>query len=170
MGTFFVFFSIAPRVLIGSAGYSEFGFSLAFSTVAGVMIVTTRFAKAFTQRWGTAGAVMRGMALLLLGAVALSFGQIVSVPSFWSFVLPVWVMAVGIVLTVSVTANGALARFGDVAGSAVAFYFCIQSLVVGAIGTLMVTLLDGNRAWPLVAYATVMALLVLFLLRREKAA
>jgi MFS transporter, DHA1 family, chloramphenicol/florfenicol resistance protein len=170
MGTFFVFFSIAPRVLIGSAGYSEFGFSLAFSTVAGVMIVTTRFAKAFTQRWGTAGAVMRGMALLLLGAVALSFGQVVSAPSFASFVLPVWVMAVGIVLTVSVTANGALARFGDVAGSAVAFYFCIQSLVVGAIGTLMVTLLDGNRAWPLVAYATVMALLVLFLLRREKAA
>src|SRR5690606_36924706 len=28
MGAFFVFFSTAPRVLIGRAGYSEFGFSL----------------------------------------------------------------------------------------------------------------------------------------------
>jgi len=40
MGSFFVFFSTAPRVLIGRAGYSEFGFSLAFATVALVMIAT----------------------------------------------------------------------------------------------------------------------------------
>ncbi|MCZ7355207.1 MFS transporter, partial [Escherichia coli] len=45
IGTFFVFFSTAPRVLIGQAEYSEIGFSFAFATVALVMIVTTRFAK-----------------------------------------------------------------------------------------------------------------------------
>ncbi len=54
MGTFFVFFSTAPRVLIGQAGYSEIGFSLAFATVALVMVTTTRFAKSFVAKWGIA--------------------------------------------------------------------------------------------------------------------
>ncbi len=60
MGTFFVFFSTAPCVLIGQAEYSEIGFSFAFATVALVMIVTTRFAKSFVARWGIAGCVARG--------------------------------------------------------------------------------------------------------------
>jgi MFS transporter, DHA1 family, chloramphenicol/florfenicol resistance protein len=160
MGTFFVFFSTAPRVLIDRAGYSELRFSIAFATVAVVMIVAARFAKAFVTRWGIAGSVARGMALLLCGAVLLGLGQMLGSPSFGSFILPMWVMAVGIVLTASVTANGALAKFDDIAGSAVAFYFCIQSLVVGAAGTLAVTMLNGDSAWPLIGYATVMAVLV----------
>lgn len=87
-------------------------------------------------------------------------------PSFASFVLPMWIMAVGIVFAGSVTANGALAEFGDIAGSAVAFYFCIQSLIVSLVGTLAVTALDGDSAWPLVAFSAVMALLVLAALHR----
>lgn len=160
MGTFFVFFSTAPRVLIGQADYSEIGFSLAFATVAFVMIVTTRFAKSFVARWGIAGCVARGMALLVCGAVLLGIGELYGSPSFLTFVLPMWVMAVGIVVTVSVTANGALAQFDDIAGSAVAFYFCIQSLIVSIVGTLAVTLLNGDTAWPVIVYATTMAVLV----------
>lgn len=171
MGTFFVFFSTAPRVLIGHAGYSEFGFSLAFATVAGVMIATTRFARTIVGKWGVPGCVTRGMLLLICGAALLAFGQIFGSPSFASFLLPVWIMAVGIVFAASVTANGALAEFGDTAGSAVAFYSCIQSLIVSVGGTLSVTILDGDSAWPLVAYSTTMALLVLaaqvLLKRRE---
>ncbi|MGY5777546.1 CmlA/FloR family chloramphenicol efflux MFS transporter [Rhizobium sp. LEGMi135b] len=172
MGAFFVFFSTAPRVLIGRAGYSEFGFSIAFATVAVVMIVTARFAGLFVGKWGIAGCVARGMVLLLVGAAALVLGQLYGEPSFASFVLPMWIMAVGIVLAGSVTANGALAEFGDIAGSAVAFYFCIQSLIVSVAGTLAVTTLDGDSAWPLVAFATLMALLVLtalHLLQRRNA-
>jgi DHA1 family florfenicol/chloramphenicol resistance protein-like MFS transporter len=101
------------------------------------------------------------MALLLCGAVFLGLGQALGSPSFGSFILPMWIMAVGIVLTVSVTANGALAKFDDIAGSAVAFYFCIQSLLVGIAGTLAVTMLDGDSAWPLIGYSTAMAVLVL---------
>lgn len=161
MGTFFVFFSTAPRVLIGQADYSEIGFSLAFATVAFVMIVTTRFAKSFVARWGIAGCVARGMTLLVCGAALLGMGEFFGSPSFLSFILPMWVMAVGIVFTVSVTANGALAQFDDIAGSAVAFYFCIQSLIVSIVGTLAVTLINGDTAWPVICYATTMAVLVL---------
>ncbi|RKH78775.1 CmlA/FloR family chloramphenicol efflux MFS transporter [Corallococcus sp. AB045] len=157
MGSFFVFFSTAPRVLMGRAGFSELGFSLVFATAALAMMVTTRFAKHLVARWGLAGSLARGMLLLLLGAVLLTAGQLLTAPSFWTFVVPMWVIAAGIVFAVSVTANGALQAFGAVAGTAVALYFCIQSLIVGVVGTLMVVLLDGDTAWPLVGYASLMA-------------
>jgi DHA1 family florfenicol/chloramphenicol resistance protein-like MFS transporter len=160
MGTFFVFFSTAPRVLIDRAGYSEIRFSIIFATVAVVMIVVTRFAKAFVARWGIAGSVARGMGLLLCGAILLGLGEVFGSPSFASFIAPMWVMAAGIVLTASVSANGALAGFNDIAGSAVAFYFCIQSLIVGTVGTLATTMLGGDTAWPLIGYAVTMAALV----------
>lgn len=160
MGTFFVFFSTAPRVLIGQAEYSEIGFSLAFATVALVMIAAARFAKSFVAKWGIAGSVVRGMGLLVCGAVLFALGELFGSPSFVTFILPMWVMAIGIVFTVSVTANGALAQFDDIAGAAVAFYFCIQSLIVSIVGTLAVTLLDGDTAWPIICFALTLALLV----------
>ncbi|OJT26179.1 chloramphenicol efflux MFS transporter [Archangium sp. Cb G35] len=165
MGSFFVFFSTAPRVLIGQAGFSELGFSLAFATAALAMILTTRFAKRFVAHWGLAGSLTRGMLMLLLGAALLTAGQLLAAPSFWTFVVPMWVIATGIVFAVSVTANGALHAFGTVAGTAVALYFCVQSLIVGVLGTLMVVMLDGDTAWPLVGYASLMALVTLTALR-----
>ncbi|WP_028032086.1 CmlA/FloR family chloramphenicol efflux MFS transporter [Chelativorans sp. J32] len=170
MGTFFVFFSIAPRVLMDRAGFSELGFSLAFATVAIAMIITTRFAKAFVARWGIPGSVIRGMVMLILGACLLAIGQLVLAPSFWSFVVPMWLIAVGIVFTTAVTANGALQEFGETAGTAVALHFCIQSLVVGIVGTGFVIMLDGSTAWPLITYAAGMAattLIALFWLGRR---
>lgn len=161
MGAFFVFFSTAPRVLIDGAGFSQIGFSFAFATAALVMIVTTRFVKSFVARWGIAGSLARGMITLLLGAFLLAVGQMFAAPSFSTFVLPMWVVAVGIVFAASVTANGALQAFDDVAGTAVALYFCAQSLIVGIVGTLLVIVLDGDTAWPLVGYCTILALLTL---------
>ena len=172
MGTFFVYFSTAPRVLIGQAAYSEMSFSLAFASVALVMIATTRLSKTFVARWGTAGSLKRGMGLIALAALLLAAGQRLLEPSFTSFILPMWLAAIGIVMTVSVTANGALAQFNDVAGSAVAIYFCVESLIVSVIGTLAVTLLDGDTAWPLVVFGlgmSSMVLLALMLLERRKA-
>lgn len=172
MGTFFVYFSTAPRVLIGQAGYAEISFSLAFASVALVMIATTRLSKTFVARWGTAGSLRRGMGLIALAALLLAAGQLLLEPSFSSFILPMWLAAMGIVMTVSVTANGALAQFNDVAGSAVAIYFCVESLIVSVFGTLAVTLLDGDTAWPLVVFGlgmSSMVLLALMLLERRKA-
>ncbi|RUU06385.1 CmlA/FloR family chloramphenicol efflux MFS transporter [Mesorhizobium sp. USDA-HM6] len=166
MGSFFVFFSTAPRILIGQAGFSQVGFSLAFATAAFAMIVISRFAKTFVARWGIAGSAARGMAMLLLGAVLVAAGEIFATPSFATFVVPMWIIAIGIVFTASVTANGALEPFGDVAGTAVALYFCLQSVIVSVAGTLLVIILDGDTAWPLAGYAAGFALATLFALRR----
>ncbi|MGV1763083.1 CmlA/FloR family chloramphenicol efflux MFS transporter [Rhizobium rhizogenes] len=166
MGAFFVFFSTAPRVLIDQAGFSSLAFSLAFATAALVMIATARFAGRFVKRWGTAGSLARGMLTLLVGATLLAGGELFLTPSFVSFVLPMWVIAIGIVFTTAVTANGALRAFGDTAGTAVALYFCVESLIVGLIGTLFVVILGGDTAWPLAGYCAVMALVTLFTLWR----
>jgi len=165
MGTFFVFFSTAPRVLIDRAGYAELEFSFAFATVALVMVITTRFANRFVAQWGNSGSLMRGMMMLLLGAMLLIIGQVFGAPSLWTFVAPMWAMAIGIVFTVSVTANGALEKFGDIAGSAVALHFCVQSLLVSIGGTLAVIRLQGDTAWPLAAFSSIMAVIVLIALR-----
>ena len=168
MGSFFVFFSTAPRVLIGQAGFSQIGFSVAFASAALVMILTSRLAKRFVARWGIAGSVMRGMAMLLAGAALLAAGQSLAAPSFVSFVIPMWIIAIGIVFTVSVTANGALEPFGDRAGTAVALYFCLQSVIVSIAGTLFVVCLDGDTAWPLAAYAASFAIITILALGRLK--
>ncbi|MGH6997680.1 MAG: MFS transporter, partial [Phenylobacterium sp.] len=164
MGTFFVFFSTAPRILIGQAGLSQLEFSLAFSTAALAMILASRFVGRATRRWGTAGSLARGMGLLLAGAVLLAAGQIWGRPSFWTLLPPMWVMAVGMVLAVAVCANGALAAFGGAAGTAVALYFSIESVIVGVLGSAAVVWLGGDSAWPLAGFAAGMALLVLGML------
>ena len=166
MGAFFVFFSTAPRVLIERAGFSQLAFSLAFATVALALIATTRFAKGFVARWGHAGSLRRGMGTLLLGAALLVTGQVVAPASFWAFVPPMWVIAVGIVLTCSVTANGALQAFGHAAGTATALYYCVESLVVGVAGTVSVVVLPGDTAWPIATYGAFMAVITLIFLGR----
>ena len=163
MGSFFVFFSTAPRVLIDRAGYSPLAFSLAFATAALAMTVATRFVPGRVERWGRLGCLKRAMATILAGAGLLALGEIMGTPSWWSFLAPMWVIAVGIVLAGGVAANGALEGFDDIAGAAVALYFCVQSLMVSVGGTLAILTLPGNTAWPLVAYAAGMAGLVLLL-------
>lgn len=74
-----------------------------------------------------------------------------------SFILPMWVVAVGIVLIGSVTANGVLAEFGEIAGMAVELHFCVQSLIVGIFGTAFVVMLGGDTALPLIFYIAIMA-------------
>lgn len=157
MGAFFVFFSISPRVLIDRAGWNQLCFSLAFASVALVMIIATRFIGVFVRKWGIPGCFIRGMFVMAGGAVMLALSGTLLEPGFISFVMPMWLIAVGIVLVVSVTANGALQDFGDVAGTAVAMYYCIQSVIVSGLGTLSVLALDGSTAWPLVAYGLVMS-------------
>jgi MFS transporter, DHA1 family, chloramphenicol/florfenicol resistance protein len=160
MGSFFVFFSTAPRVLVERAGLSELAFSLGFASVAVVMIVASRFAGGLVGRWGIPASLRRAMAVLLASAVLLALGKVFGLHPLLGFLLPMWLMASGIVLAVSVTANGALAGFDDMAGAAVAVYFCVQSLITGVLGTLLVVLLPGDTAWPLVAFSAAMALAV----------
>lgn len=166
MGAFFVFFSTAPRVLIGRAGFSETSFSLAFASVACVMIIAMRMLPRCTQKWGARRSVAGGMVIFIASALSLFAGEKLLEPSFASFILPMWLAAIGIVMVASMTANGALAEFKENAGMAVAVYFCTQSLITSIAGTMLVIMLPGDTAWPLIAFCTVMPFLTLAMLAR----
>lgn len=157
MGTFFVFFSTAPRVLIEQAGMSELGFSIVFATVAAVMIAASRFTPGFVAKWGTAGCVFRGLMLIFSAALLLMLRQFGWSNSVVLFIAPMWIGALGIVMIGSVTANGALRDFGDAAGIAVALHFCGQSVIVGLVGTAFIVMLGGSTAFPLVGYMAFMS-------------
>ena len=152
---------------------THMAFSAAFSTVALVMIAATRLAPRLVARWGIAGSFARGAATMLAGAALLAGCAATTAPSFATFVMPMWLVATGMVLVVSVSANGALRDYGDASGAAVALYYAAQSLIVAGLGTLSTLALDGGSAWPLVAYCAAMpaaSLLGLALLQRREVA
>ncbi|MBH1493834.1 CmlA/FloR family chloramphenicol efflux MFS transporter [Stenotrophomonas maltophilia] len=157
MGTFFVFFSIAPRILVGRMQYSPLSFSLAFATVALVMILSARLTKRFIARWQVRGTFLRGLWVMIGGALLMALATLWP-PSFASVVLPMWGIAVGLVMVVSVAANGALRDFADASGMAVALYYALQSVIVAGVGTLATVLLPGDTVWPLVAYGLLLPL------------
>ena len=111
----------------------------------------------------------RGMILILAGAVTLAIASASSSPSFATIILPAWILAVGIVFTVSVTPNGAMAEFGDRAGLAVALYFAGHSVIVAILGTGAVIAFNGDTAGPLIAFAGAMSTTILILQRVKKA-
>lgn len=156
MGAFFVFFSSAPGVLMRRGGYDGLSFSLAFASVAGVMLVVSRLAGRAVQRWGHAACFASGAALILAAGLSLCGAAWIGGPLFLCFVVPMWIAAAGLVLMVSVTANGALADFGAAAGLAVALYYGLQSLLVAVVGTMLLALFDDGSAGPLAAYCVLM--------------
>ncbi|TWT11434.1 CmlA/FloR family chloramphenicol efflux MFS transporter [Reyranella sp. CPCC 100927] len=165
MGAFFVYFSTAPRLLIDRGGLSTLTFSLLFATVAVVMIIVSRFSGRLARRWGERGCLVRGMALLLAGAVLLASGHVVGIPATWALIAPMWIVAAGITVTCAVTANGALRAFGDVAGTAVALHYCIEGVIVSSAGTLAVLWLPADTVWPIAVFCAVAATLTLLLVR-----
>lgn len=166
MGSFFVYFSIAPRILIGRYGFSPIGFSLLFGTVALVLIAVARSSGRLLERYGQAGCLRRGMAVIAFGAASLVVRELL-VDGVLGFMLPAWIIAVGIAMTVSVSANGALAPFATIAGTSTALYYALSSFFLVGTGTVAVVLLPGATAWPLAVYGFLGAALVLALLSRH---
>jgi DHA1 family florfenicol/chloramphenicol resistance protein-like MFS transporter len=167
MGSFFVFLSIAPELLIHHYGYSPLGFAVVFGAVAFVLIGASRFSSRIAERHGLVACFARGLGLIVFGALLLLIRETVR-DSVVAFVLPMTVIVVGISMTVAVTANGALAGFSEMAGTATALYHCTSGVILVGVGTVAVVLLPHRTAWPLVAYGGLGASVVLLLLARSK--
>lgn len=163
MGSFFVYFSTAPRLLIDQLGLSSIVFSLCFGSIAVVMIIFARYARYYTQWWGLCGTLRRAMLLIMSGGILLFIAGAIFELHIASFLIAMWVIAAGIALSGSVTANGALQPFSACAGLATAIYYCIESLAVSLLGTAAVLLLGGDTILPIVAFTVLSALFTLVL-------
>ncbi|WP_342029644.1 MFS transporter, partial [Acinetobacter baumannii] len=75
MGSFFVFFSTAPWLMMGRQGLSQLSFSLLFATVAIAMMATARVMGRLIPRWGSLKTLRVGMGCLMAGALLLAVGE-----------------------------------------------------------------------------------------------
>lgn len=139
MGSFFVYLSIAPGILV-DFGCSPLGFGLLFGTVALVLVAVARTTERIVARYGREGCLGRGLAILVAGAM----GLLVPVDHVVAFLAPMWIVAAGIALVVAVAANGALAPFPDMAGTATALFQCLGTLFFVVVGTTAVLVLHGR--------------------------
>lgn len=163
MGTFFVFFSTAPRVMMGRQALSQLEFSVLFATVAVAMMGAMRGVGYLVRRWGRLNTLRIGMACLIAGAILLGVGESWAPLSVSGFIVPMWLMGVGIAAAVSVAPNGALQGLDHIAGAATAVYFSLGGLILGGIGTCIIVLLPGDTAWPVIIYSLSLAAIVLVL-------
>ncbi|WP_201772465.1 CmlA/FloR family chloramphenicol efflux MFS transporter [Endozoicomonas elysicola] len=161
MGSFFVYFSIAPGILIGKLGYSSLVFSLLFAMAAVAMIIVSRFAGSIARKFGISGTLKLGMAVILAGALLMLLGSTLQLPEAPVLLLPMMVIAVGISITCSVCATGALAEFKDIAGTGVALYYCLEAVLVCLLGTAVVMLFPVGSLWPLIAFSGIGSLVVM---------
>ena len=163
MGSFFVFFSTAPWLMMGRQGLSQLSFSLLFATVAIAMMATARIMGRLIPRWGSLKTLRVGMGCLMAGALLLAVGETLAPVSVLGFIAPMWLVGVGIATAVSVAPNAALRGFDHIAGTATAVYFCLGGLLLGIIGTVIITLLSTGTTWPIIAYCLILATAVLCL-------
>ena len=145
MGAFFVFFSTSPRVLMGAAGYSH-GLQRGLldgraghrGHAAGAAPGGALGHRRQLRARGGDDAGGRARRLRRHDGVAATF------------VMPMWLVAAGMVLVVSVSANGALRTTATRRAPRWRCY-AAQSLIVA--GLARCPRADGDSAWPLVAYA-----------------
>lgn len=161
MGSFFVFFSTAPRLMMGRQELSQLSFSLLFATVAIAMMGTARIMGRLIPRWGSLNTLRIGMGCLMTGASFLVMNELWTPLSVLGFIAPMWLVGVGVATAVSVAPNGALRGFDHIAGAVTAVYFCLGGLLLGGIGTLIIALLPSDTAWPIIAYCMILATVVL---------
>ncbi|MBO1013439.1 CmlA/FloR family chloramphenicol efflux MFS transporter [Achromobacter sp. SD115] len=163
MGSFFVFFSTAPWLMMGRQGLSQLGFSLLFATVAIAMMVTARLMGRLIARWGSLKTLRMGMGCLIAGALALALTELWLPSSALGLIAPMWLVGAGIAAAVSVAPNGALQGFDHMAGTVTAVYFCLGGLILGGLGTLAITFFPSETSWPIIAYGLSLAAAVLCL-------
>ncbi|PHM28751.1 chloramphenicol resistance protein [Xenorhabdus budapestensis] len=163
LGSFFVFFSTAPWVMMNRQELSQTTFSLLFATVAIAMMMTARNMGSLITHWGILGTLRIAMFCLIAGALLLSVGETLIPKSVFGFIVPMWLLGVGVAMAVSVAPNGALQGFDHMAGTVTAFYSCLGSLLLGMGGTFTITLLSNATTWPIIAYSLVLATVVLCL-------
>lgn len=148
---------------MGRQGLSQLSFSLLFATVAIAMMATARIMGRLIPRWGSLKTLRVGMGCLMAGALLLAVGETLAPVSVLGFIAPMWLVGVGIATAVSVAPNAALRGFDHIAGTATAVYFCLGGLLLGIIGTLIITLLSTGTTWPIIAYCLILATAVLCL-------
>ncbi|ASY80243.1 hypothetical protein BJK05_09625 [Pectobacterium polaris] len=161
MGSFFVFFSTAPQIMMGRQGLSPLLFSIVFATVAIAMMIAARMMGKLIPVWGSLKVMRIAIGCLILGRMMLIISELLLPSWVPGFIAPMWI--IGIAMSVSIAPNGALQGFDEIAGTVTAVYFCLGGVLLSSIGTVIISISPVGTSWPIVAFCFILAVIVIVL-------
>jgi DHA1 family bicyclomycin/chloramphenicol resistance-like MFS transporter len=149
LGSLYLFFAMAPAILMEGFGFSAFGLALFFATTVFVVFGAGLLAPRLAGRFGTLRAAGTGVVVALAGGVALLAGP----QDSWYFSAGLTVFLVGMGVVNPVGTALTLQPFGQQAGAASALLGFMQmgcaALAIGAVSALPLPLYPAF-CWVLV--------------------
>lgn len=122
IGSLYMFFAMAPAILIEGFGFSPFGLALFFASTVFVVFGAGMLAPRLAHRWGTARAARIGIIVALAGGIALLVGP--HDAYYFSTALTVFLMGMGMINPLGTAIT--LQPFGQQAGAASALLGFLQ--------------------------------------------
>lgn len=144
MGMALTYVSLAPNVLMGTAGLTPLQFSLAFGANGFWIMLVSFFANRIIHKVGRPICLATGSVLMLLGAVTLTLG-VSFLPAemqnaWWAYMLPVACACAGLAFMMGPATSYALEPYSNEAGVASALVGSVQMAGGAALGLLAMAL------------------------------
>ena len=122
VGSLYMFFAMAPALLIEGFGFSPFGLALFFASTVFVVFGAGLLAPRLAQRWGTTRAARTGIVTAFAGSIALLIGP--QDAYYFSAALTVFLLGMGMINPLGTAVT--LQPFGQQAGAASALLGFLQ--------------------------------------------
>jgi DHA1 family bicyclomycin/chloramphenicol resistance-like MFS transporter len=143
IGSLYMFFAMAPALLMEGFGFSPFGLALFFASTVFVVFGAGFMAPRVARRWGTVVAARSGIGIAWAGSIALLLGQ--QDATYFSVALTIYLLGMGMINPLGTAI--ALQPFGAKAGAASALLGFLQmgcaALAIGIASVLPVSTYMG---------------------------
>jgi len=150
----FAVFSAAPRVLLEHFGFSPVTLGLLFAGVVVLVFGASMLAPGLSASLGLYRAMLVGLGLTVIGAVALLLAVLVANNAFLPFLFTTAIFLFGVGTASPLSSAAALSPFGDKAGIAAALFGFAQ-MAGAACGALLAAVVSSD---PALGLAIVLAL------------
>ncbi len=159
IGSLYMFFSVAPAILMQGFGFSALGLSVFFASTVFVVFGAGFLAPRIAQRWGQSRAARAGILIGLTGSVALLIGQ--ENVYYFSAAMTVFLWGMGLINPLGTAIT--LQPFGQRAGAASALLGFLQmSLAAVATATVAAISVPLYEAFSIVLAANLSFSLLVF--------
>ena len=140
MGSFFMFFSQSPYIIMETLGYSKPLFGMFFGIVGLSFFIASLFTHTLTQQYNTHTTVSIGASLMVLGSLLLILFQAIWGTTIIGFIFPMMIVVSGAAYCIGAGLAGTMEPYGSIAGIAFSAVGFIKFAFSAALGLLLMRL------------------------------
>jgi len=133
----FTFFSSSPYILINDLGISRQHFGLYFGVMGLLFFIGSLIAGKTVIKIGLNTNILMGTLLIVCGGLLMLCWYLVFGLSTAGFIWPMVPISLGAAFLTGAGAAGAMEPFGEMAGAAAALYGCLEFLISGIVGNIV---------------------------------